>query len=229
MPEKMDFCQYYLYKCADGVAPPSIQKIYKTKNNIRDAYESSTCYLRSPDERNKYLVDILSSFIQRNSKRFDNLNIDANRILQRSIKRISNARTYDDIFGALSDYLWVEASAKVCEVTKTRNIISLTDNEILENRKSLDWIVGIKEKIDKAKCDLSCMEEADNLPIGKQILLGLVENPDIVWYADARNISYSERRQKMSDCKVFIKEHEMIYFAFLITNLYHEELRRRYR
>ena len=37
MPEKMDFCQYYLYKCADGVAPPSIQKIYKTKNNIRDA------------------------------------------------------------------------------------------------------------------------------------------------------------------------------------------------
>ena len=213
MSEKKDYCQYYLDKCTDGEMPSLMQRVYKTTDTIRDAYEGSTCFLRSSDDRNKYLVKTLSSFIQRNCERLDDsLDVEASSVLQRSVKRISNVVTYDDIFGALSDYLWVQASAGVCE-----------------DRKSLDWIEGIKEKIDTAKYDLCCMEEADSLPIGKRILSGLVGNPDVVWYADACNISYSERRQKMLDCRVFIKEHAMIYFAFLVTNLYHEKLRRRYR
>lgn len=230
MSEKKDYCQYYLDKCTDGEMPSLMQRVYKTTDTIRDAYEGSTCFLRSSDDRNKYLVKTLSSFIQRNCERLDDsLDVEASSVLQRSVKRISNVVTYDDIFGALSDYLWVQASAGVCEDRKIRSNISLIDNEILENRKSLDWIEGIKEKIDTAKYDLCCMEEADSLPIGKRILSGLVGNPDVVWYADACNISYSERRQKMLDCRVFIKEHAMIYFAFLVTNLYHEKLRRRYR
>lgn len=229
MSEKKDYCQYYLDKCTEGTIPSFIQRIYKTTDTIRDDYEGSTCFLRSPDDRNKYLVDTLSSFIQRDCERFDSLDVGASSVLQRTIKRISNAVIYDDVFGALSDYLWVEASAKVYEDRKISSNISLIANEMLENRKSMEWIEGVKEKIDNAKYDLSCMQEADNLMLGKRILLGLVENPDVAWYADARNISYSERRQRISDCKGFIKEHEMIYFAFLVTNLYHEKLRRRYR
>lgn len=150
------------------------------------------------------------------------MDVGASRVLQGSIKRISNAVTYDDIFGALFDYLWVEASAKVYGNRKISSNISLIDNEILENTESMKWIEEIKEKIDKAKYDLRCMQETDNPTLGKRILLGFVENSDVVWYADTRNISYSERRQRRSDCKGFIKEHEMIYFALQVTNLYHE-------
>ena len=229
MPGRMDYCEYYLYKFADMAVPFLIQKTYKTKDDIRDAYESSSCYLRNLDARNRYLVDTLTSFIEQDSEKFGRLDADANRILKRAINRISNAGTYADIFGAASDYLWVEASSRLSDSRGTGKPISLTDNEILENRRVTAWIAEIKEKIDNAKYDLSCMEEAENLPIGKKIFLGLVENPDVAWYANAENISYSEKKQRMSDCRVYIKELEAVYFAFLVTNIHCEELRRRYR
>ena len=229
MSERMDYCQYYLYKFANMAVPSSMQKIYRTKDDIRNAYESTSCYLSNPDARNKLVVESLSSFIRQDSERFGRLDVDAKRILQRSIDRINSAKTYADIFGAASDYLWIEASARLSGPRNTGKVISLTDNEILENRRATAWIVEIKEIIDRAKYDLSCMEEAENLPIGKKIFLGLVENPDVAWYAKAENISYSERKQRMSDCRVYIKELEAVYFAFLVTNIHCEELRRRYR
>lgn len=169
MSERMDYCQYYLYKFADMAIPPSFQKMYKTKDDIRDAYKSSSCYLRTPDARDKHLVKTLSSFMQQDSERFDDLDVDANKVLRRSIDRISNARIYADIFGAASDYLWVEASARLCKNRKPGRLISLTNNGILETRKAMIWIEEIRDKIDNAKYDLSCMEEADNLTIDKRI------------------------------------------------------------
>lgn len=229
MSDRMDYCQYYLYKFADTAVPPFLQKTYKTKDDILDDYKSSSCYLRNTDDMNNYLVERLSFFIQRDSIKFSNLDEEANRVLQRAIDRISTPRTYSDIFGAASDYLWIEASARLSGSRNKEIPISLTDNEILENRKAIDWLTEIKENIDKAKYDLSCMEEADNLPIGKLIFLGLVENPDVAWYANAQNISYSEKKQRMEDCRIYIKELEAVYFAFLVTTMHCEELRRRYR
>lgn len=229
MSEKMDYCQYYLYKFADMAVPHQIQKTYKTKDDIRDAYESSSCYLRNPDAMNKRVIETLSSFIKKDSEKFGRLDVDAKKILLRAVDRINNAKTYADIFGAASDYLWVNASARLSDPRNTGNVISLTDNENQENREAMTWIAEIKEEINNAKYDLNCMEEADNLPIVKQILLGLVKNPDVAWYANAQNISYSEKQLRMSDCRIYIEDLEVVYFAFLVTNIYCEELRRRYR
>lgn len=229
MLERKDYCQYYLYKFADTELPTLMLKTYKTKDDIRDAYESSSCYLSNPDAMNKYLVYILFSFIQKDSEKLGCLDIDANRILKRSIERISNADTYADIFGATSDYLWIKASARLCDARNTREQISLTDNENLENREAMAWISEIKGEIDNAKYDLRCMEEAENLPIGKMLFPCFVKNRDIRKYADANNISYFELKQKMSACRTFIKEYEVVYFALLVTNIHRAELRRRYR
>lgn len=229
MSDRLDYCEYYLYKIADISVPPLMRKTYRSKDDIGDAYKKSSCYLKNVDARNKYLVDTLSSFMQQDSERFGRFDVDANRILQRAIDRINNARTYADVFGAASDYLWVEASVRLNGSSNTGKTISLTDNKTLENRKAAAWIAEIKKNIDNAKYDLRCMEEAENLPIGKKTFLGLIENPDVAWYANAKNISYFEKKQKMSDCRTYIKELEVVYFAFLVTNIHCEELRRRYR
>lgn len=228
MTGKKDYCQYYLEKCMDGAIPSFMTRLYKTVDDIREAYESSRCFLGTPEHKNECLRDALSSFMQRDCEWFDRLDIDARKILQRAINSINNFETYDDINRALSDYLWIEASVRLSVDKQTKATIGLTFHEMQENRKAYEWIEELKEKVDKAEYDLRCMEEADNLSVAKQIFSVFIENPDVAWYADKNNISYFERREEMAGCKSFIKQYGMIYFAFLITNLYHEKLRRRH-
>lgn len=229
MSEEMDYCQYFLNKCTDESIPRSIRHIYQTIDSIRDAYKSSKGYLKSRDSRNTRLMKALSFFIEEDSDRFGRLDPDANRVLQRSIDRITNVRTYDDIFAALSDYLWIKASVRLCETGQPGTVIHLTAIDARETRHSALWLVELKKEIDDAKYDLKCMKEADKLPIKKQILQILIENDDVAWYANPHNISYSQLKQRMSERREFIENQERVYFSFLATNIYREHLRWRYR
>ena len=105
MSEIKDYCQYYLEKCTDGAIPSFMTRLYKTVDDIREAYESSRCFLGTPEHRNECLRDALFSFIQRDCEWSDRLDIDARKILQRAINSINNFETYDDVNRALSDYL----------------------------------------------------------------------------------------------------------------------------
>ena len=160
------------------------------------------------------------------SKRLD---ANAKKVLERSIYRIGNAKTYDDVFTAISAYLWINASKMLCDMKKINGMVSLTDNIILEICYGVKWIENLRKNIDIAKYDLKCMEEAENLSFGERIALGMVENPDVFWYANKDNISYFDRKQRLGDCRNYIKEHEIIFFASLVTVTYLEKMRRRYR
>ena len=229
MSDRMDYYQYYLSKCKNKELPTLVGKRYKTTDGVRDAFKNSTCYLKNPDDMNFYLIQTLSSYISEEAEDFSELDKDADRVLQRSINRITNARENEDIFEAISDFLWVKASVKLCEINIRNGIVSLTNIFYQEIRVTMEWLDEIIEKIKDAEYDLECMEESNRLPIGKQIFLGLVENPDVAWYANPHNILHSEKMQKISDCREYIRQLEMIYFAFLVTNIYREDIRKRYR
>lgn len=229
MAEKLDYCQYYLNKFDYKALRGPIRATYKTKDEILDDYIRSSCYLEDPDVRNKYLAEDLYLFMRLESKLFCDLDAGAKRVLHRAIDRISSAVTYSDIFGAVSDFMWVEASTRICKKRGPERLISLTDNAVLEYRNAMVWLEEIKDKIDSLKYDLDCMEEVDNLPAHKRIFLGLIEDVDVAWYADWHNISDSERKEKMLYFRDDIKFYERIYFAFLVTNIHSHELRRRYR
>ena len=226
MSEKMDYCHYYLSKCSDGKVEALLRNTdYKTVDSIRSAYEkSSCCSRRDPDYRNRLLVRSVSSFVRQDSKRLGCLDADADRLLKRSIDRIKNAGTNCDISKALTDYLWVAASAEIC---KDGRMISLTDNNHIEIVRAMDWIKGIKKRIPDVEYNLRCMEEADNLSLVGRAFSDYNPNRDVAWYAGY--FSHSDRIQMMSERRSLIKELEMIYFAFLATNLYHEQLRWRNR
>ena len=206
----MDYCQYYLYKFEYKSLRGKIRETYKTKDEIRDAYESSLCYLKYPDDRNKYLVKALSLYLEVKSKRFYELDADANKVLQRSINRIRNEYTYEDIFGAVTDFMWVKASAMICKKKEPGSLISLTDNAVLEYMNAMVWLEEIKKDIDNAKYNLSCMEAVDNLPKYKRMVPGLIEDEDVAWYADWHNISDSQRKQQMYDRREYIKRIERV-------------------
>ena len=166
MAEKLDYCQYYLNKFDYKALRGPIRATYKTKDEILDDYIRSSCYLEDPDV----------------------LDAGAKRVLHRAIDRISSAVTYSDIFGAVSDFMWVEASTRICKKRGPERLISLTDNAVLEYRNAMVWLEEIKDKIDSLKYDLDCMEEVDNLPAHKRIFLGLIEDVDVAWYADWHNM-----------------------------------------
>ena len=229
MSQNRDYCQYYLDKCSNKTIQFALRKIYKTTDDIRYAYENSPCFLKNRDERNVYLLDTVRGYIQNRGKKYDALDIDADKVLQRAINKINQAGKYDDIFEGLADYLWIEASTKLCRDRDKGAFISLIEDAMIENIMAAKWLKDLKEEIDNAKYELTCMEEADNLPLKKKMFLILVDNRDVAWYANSNNISYSERKQRISDFRIFIKEHEMVYFALLVTNIYREELLRRYR
>ena len=92
MSEIKDYCQYYLEKCTDGAIPSFMTRLYKTVDDIREAYESSRCFLGTPEHRNECLRDALFSFMQRDCEWSDRLDIDARKILQRAINSINTSK-----------------------------------------------------------------------------------------------------------------------------------------
>ena len=103
---------------------------------------------------NFHLIQTLSYYISEEAEDFSELDNDADRVLQRSIKRITNARENEDIFEAISDFLWVKASVKLCEINNRNGIVSLTNIFYQEVRVTMEWLDEIIEKIKDAEYDL---------------------------------------------------------------------------
>ena len=106
---------------------------------------------------------------------------------------------------------------------------SLVDDAVVERIKSAEWIADLHNKIQEAQYDLNCMLEADSLPLSKQILQGLISNPDVAKYVNRGYISYQDFKQRISDCQLYIKKKQQLYFAFMATTIYKEDMRRRHR
>ena len=73
---------------------------------------------------------------------------------------------------------------------------------------------------------MECMKEAEQLPIGKQIFSGFISNPDVAKYVNREYISYEDFKQRIIDCQMYIKKKLQLYYAFMATVIYREDLRR---
>lgn len=224
MPEQ-DYCQYMISKCVTRATAPATDGLFQTTKAFLDAYESSSSYYETTKAKNRKLIDYLSFTINQEAEKFGPLTPDAMTVLNRCQEKITYAKTYDDVFTGVSNFLWIIASKKAA---KGYNF-PLIDDALLERNYAAEWITELAKKIEKAQYDLSCMEEADNLSFGKQIFLGLIKNPDVAWYANRENIKYEDFKQTIKNCRQYIKENQFIYYVFAATAIYHEDLRRRYR
>ena len=225
MIAEQDYCQYIISKCVTKDSSPATDGAFRTTKAFLDAYESSSSFYGSVSAKNRKLVEWVSFTIDQEAQQIGLLESDAMTVLTRCQKKIADAETYDDVFTAVSDFLWVVASKKAAKGSH----FSLTDDSLLERKYATEWIAELGKKIEEARYDLRCMEEADNLPLGKQIFLGLVENPDGAWYANRENISYDDFKQQIKDCRRYLEESQFLYYVFTVTVIYREDLRSRYR
>ena len=213
------------YECVKRTASQATNGLFQTTKSFLDEYERSSSYYGTTKEKNHKLIDYLSSIINQEAKRLGRLTPDASTVLNRCQEKIRYAKTHDDVFTGVSNFLWIIASKKAA----TGYNFSLTDDALLERNYAAEWITEFAKKIEKAQYDLSCMEEADNLSFGKQIFLGLIKNPDVAWYADRENISYEDFKQRIQNCRQYITENQIAYYVFVATAIYREDLRERYR
>lgn len=222
---EQDYCQYIISRCVTMTASQATNGLFKTTKSFLDEYESSSSYYGTTKEKNRKLIDYLSFIIAQEAKRLGSLTADAMTVLNRCQEKIRYAKTYDDVFTGISNFLWIIASEKAA----TGYNFSLTDDALLERNYAAEWLTELAKKIEKAQYDLSCMEEADNLSFGKQIFPGLIKNPDVAWYTNRENISYDDFKQTIQNCRQYIAENQIAYYVFAATAIYREDLRKRYR
>lgn len=228
MSQKYDYCEYYISKCEKSEVPYARSQQYKTKEELLTAYINSFCYLRTKDQRVDFLLQVLPPFIFHDFGCAKCLDANARKILERAYDRISHVKTYEDIFCALSDYLWVRASIATY-TSKKNNIIYLVEDMSFEALGTLKWLKTLYGEIKQNRITLSCVKEADELPILIQAMPNLIRDSELAYYADIENFTSAKRKHLMDNIKEELKIREMVYFASLVTNNYRDELRRRYR
>lgn len=222
---EQDYCQYIISKCISKNCSPATDGTFRTTKIFLESYENSQSFWGSTKARNRRLIKEITDTIDEQIWNLIDLEADAQRILVRCRNNIKEIRTHEDLFTVASDFLWVMASIKASEKTS----IALLDDSSSERYFSIVWIKELAENIKDAEYDLNCMNEANQLPIRKRIFRGLICNPDVAYYANRENISCQELKQHMNDCQVYIKEKQQLYYAFMATVIYEENLRRRYR
>lgn len=224
MMEEQDYCQYIISKCVAKGCSTITNRAFRTPEEFLNAYESSSCFRGSVRVRNQKLVECISHIISQETEKLGQLPSDTERVLRRCQEKLSVVNSYEDIFTAVSNFLWFMASKRA----DRGDHFSLTDNAIQERKYTVEWIAEFEDKIKEAKDDLKCMKEADNLPFGKRIFLGFVNNSDVRWYADSENISSKELKQRITDCRRYLEEKQFASYVFIATAIYREDLRRRY-
>ena len=222
---EQDYCQYIISKCAAKVCTPATDGVFRTTKAFLESYENSSSFSVSARARDNRIIEWFSELIDETFQNSRDLDADCRRILSRCLRKVDAAKTYEELHTVFSDFLWVMASQKVtgCRMT------SLVDDAVVERIKSAEWIADLHNKIQEAQYDLNCMLEADSLPLSKQILQGLISNPDVAKYVNRGYISYQDFKQRISDCQLYIKKKQQLYFAFMATTIYKEDMRRRYR
>lgn len=224
MMEEQDYCQYIISKCVAKGCSSITNRVFRTPEEFLNAYEGSSCSRGSVGVRNQKLVECMSHIIRQETEKLGQLTPDTKSVLSRCLEKLSVVNSYEDIFTAVSNFLWLMASKRAAKGES----FSLTDDAIQERKYTVAWIAEFEDKLKEAKYDLNCMEEAENLSFGKKIFLGLVNNTDVRWYANSENISYKELKQRIIDCRRYLEEKQFASYVFIATAIYREDLRRRY-
>lgn len=161
MMEEQDYCQYIISKCVAKGCSSITNRAFRTPEEFLNAYESSSCFRGSVGVRNQKIVECMSNIIRQETEKLGQLTPDTERerVLSRCLEKLSTVNSYEDIFTAVSNFLWLMASKRAAK----GDSFSLTDNVIQERKYTVEWIAELEDKVKKAKYDLNCMEEAENL------------------------------------------------------------------
>mgnify|MGYP004614699519 CR=1 FL=1 len=222
---EQDYCQYIISKCAAKVCSPATDGIFRTTKAFLDSYENSQSFLVSARVRDQRILEWAAEVVDEQIYESADLGPDAKKLLSRCQRKVKEIRTYEELFTVLSDFLWIMASRKSSENRKT----TLIDDSIRERTLATAWITEWEEDIKNAQYDLDCMNEAEHLPISKQIFSGLISNPDVAKYVNREYISYEDFKQRIVACQTYIMKRQQLYYAFMATVIYREDLMRRYR
>lgn len=220
---EQDYCQYIISKCIMKDCFAVTAGAFRTTKVFLDAYKNSQSFSVRANERNKRIIKGIKTIIDEVYES-EELGEDTKKILFRCRKKYREIQSCEGMFTVLSDLLWVMASQKSFENKK----VMLIDDYLKERKFGIEWIREWEKDIKDAHYDLECMKEAENLPIRKKILQGLISNPDIAKYVNPDYISYKDFKQRIVDCQIYIEEKLQLYYAFMATIIYKEDLMRRY-
>ena len=221
---EQDYCQYIISKCAAKVCAPATKGVFRTTKAFLDSYENSQNFSENARVRDRRISEWTAELINEQINVAENLGIDAKKLLARCQRKINENCTYEELFTVLSDFLWVMASHKALENNRT----GLIDDGLAERSLVTAWITEWKQETENVQYDLDCMNEAYNLPLSKQIFSGLISNPDVAKYVNRDYIAYEDFKQRINDCRRYIMKRQQLYYAFMATVIYREDLRRRY-
>lgn len=224
MSAEQDYCQYIISKCKFRGAKLATEGVFLTTKAFLNAYEGSSSFFIGARERDRRIIDWTADVIEKENQNTIDLNADTKDFLSRCRCRIDMVKTYEEMFTVLADFLWIMASRKAAG----GRIVSLTDDVLIERKYASAWISEWNQEIKDAQYDLECMNEADNLPLGKQIFQGFISNRDVAKYVNREYISYEDFKQRIADCRLYIEKKQLLYYSFTATVIYREDLSRRY-
>lgn len=222
---EQDYCQYIISKCVTKGCSPATDGAFRTTKAFLGSYENSQSFSVSARVRDQRILEWAAEVVDEQIYESADLEPDAKKLLSRCQRKVKEIRTYEELFTVLSDFLWVMASRKASESRRT----SLIDDSLRERSLATAWITEWEKETKNAQYDLECMNEADNLPLSKLIFSGFISNPDVAKYVNRDYISYEDFKQRIVDCQMYIMKRQQLYFAFMATAIYREDLRRRYR
>lgn len=217
-----DYIQYMITACKLRETKNVTNQRFKTAEEILISYKESHCYVGDRASRNRKITSCVQDLLNEHMAEEHRLDSDALHVLKRCRQNIVTFNTYNDVFNALSDYLWIIASIQKAVGTTTIHLLRRIN---LENSSVIVWIDGFYANAERAKYDLSCMQEAKKLPLINKIFLGTIRNADVAHYANSDNYSYDELNVKINGCEEFIIRTQFIYYAFLATNLYKNDIK----
>ena len=221
---EQDYCQYIISKCVTKGCSRATNGMFRTTKAFIDAYENSQNFSVCAEVRNQRILEWTADVVDEQIYESADLGPDAKMLLLRCQRKAKEIRTYEELFTVLSDFLWVMASCKSYENRKT----TLIADDLRECSLATVWITEWDKETNNAQYDLECMNEADNLPLSKHIFSGFISNPDAAKYVNRDYISYEDFKQRIADCQMYIKKRQQLYYVFMATVIYREDLRRRY-
>lgn len=222
---EQDYCQYIISKCVNKGCFLATNGMFRTTKAFLESYENSSSFLISARARDNRIIEWFLELIKETIQNSRDLDADCRKILSRCQRKVDAVKTDEELHTMFSDFLWVMASKKV---TGCR-VISFVDDPVVERKKSAEWIVDLHNEIQVAQYDLNCMLDAVRLPWYKQLFQIFISNPDVSKYANRDYISYQDLKQRITDYKLYIEKKQQLYFAFMATTIYKEDMRRRYR
>lgn len=96
---------------------------FKTAGEILTSYKESNCYVGDRVSRNRKITSCVQDLLNEHMAEEHRLGSDALHVLNRCRHNIVTFDTYNDVFNALSDYLWIIASIQKAVGTTTIHLL----------------------------------------------------------------------------------------------------------